>query len=175
MDTTTATTMNDKFFNRLMEKVGEKDRMGFLPSMFDGNIMLSMSFENFVLSTAAKMSEDYTGGSWSFAKNDEHEAFFMYPSRDKSYQLINQNTHEQYKVDGRILGFVCCTYLFSHLSFAFLEKDRDASQKCAESYHNLRNCFYSLIDKMLYEEDDLSAEEKAEIEEMSRVVWSYLD
>ena len=168
--------MSDKFYEALVTVVPDSIRMDFLPAKFKGNINAFLSFENAVYREANKMCNDYKGGYWEFVESKEGNAFFMHPdSDDTSYTISNINTQQDYEVDGRIFGMLASWIDFSHDSFAFEHKDPSASAMFANHYHALRDAFYGTVDALVYENDDVSAEEKEAIKAMSSIVYSYLD
>ena len=176
MTTKTTVTMTDKFYETFITVVPDCIRMDFLPAKFKGNINAFLSFENAVYREAGKMCNDYEGGYWEFVESKEGNAFFMHPdSDDTSYTISNINTYQDYEVDGRIFGMLASWIVFSHASFAFEHKDPSASAMFANYYHALRDAFYSTVDALVYENDDVSAEEEAAIRAMSSIVYSYLD
>ncbi|MGP9666714.1 antirestriction protein [Psychrobacter sp. AOP31-A1-22] len=176
MTTKTTATMTDKFYEAFITVVPDCIRMDFLPAKFKGNINAFLSFENAVYNQANEMCSDYNGGSWEFVEAKDGNAFFIHPNNDDtSYTISNINSYKDYEVDGRIFGMLASWIIFSHASFAFQHKDPSASAMFANHYHALRNAFYSTVDKMVYEDPNVSAEEKKAIEEMSSIVFSYLD
>ena len=172
----TTVTMTDKFYEEFIAVVPDCIRIDFLPAKFKGNINAFLSFENAVYNQANKMCSDYDGGYWEFVEAKDGNAFFIHPDNDDtSHTISNINTYQDYEVDGRIFGMLASWIVFSQASFAFEHKDPSASAMFANHYHALRDAFYSTVDKMVYENDEVSKEEKQAIKEMSSVVYSYLD
>ena len=181
------TTMPNVFFNEIATIVKEEDRLDFLPLMFKGVAKGYIGYERLMFNQATAMSEDYKGGLWEFAKTKEGDSFFMFPSGDEAYTIHIPMRQATYKVDGRIFGLLASMIVFSHASFAYFDTDQKLARIYANHYHALRNVFYSAVDRLIHYTDDegenipvekrvkLTKIKFTQIEEMSSLVWSYLD
>lgn len=184
--------MSDLFYNQLVNVVSERDRNPFLASKFNGSTMDGIRFEGMISNASSKSCEGYRGGYWDFANLNDNGGFFMHLGEDERFIVSNNNYAQDYDVDGRIFGLMMSMIIYSHASFQFHESKPALSQKYAEYYHNLRDAFYGLVDKLAYPQKNdkghlvtpqdsdgndiiVSEEEKASILQMSSVIFSYLD
>lgn len=110
--------------------VPESERMAIVDRIF--GIFYILKLEPAVFSIAEALSEEYTGGLWSFHELS-NGGFFMAPRHDTEFTLSCENGFEG-KVSPCAFGITVCLYAYSELSFA---GDRLA-QVCAEQYHLLR-------------------------------------
>lgn len=172
-------TMSDFFMEKLGKVIEDIDeRNDFLPAQFQNNVAASLTFERLVFSNAEKMSEDYTGNFWDFAKTHSGDGFFIYPSSEKSFCIHNQNTYQHSAVDGRIFGLMASLMVFSHASIAFHKTHPTISDMFGGHYHNLRNAFYDCVEILAYDKEgqsEATEEQRSDIKAMSAIVTSYLD
>lgn len=110
--------------------VPESDRMAIVDRLF--GIAYVLKLEPAVFSNAEALSEEYTGGIWSFHELS-NGGFYMAPRHDTEFTLSCENGFDG-KLSQDAFGITVCLYAYSELSFG---NDRLA-QVCAEQYHLLR-------------------------------------
>ena len=169
-------TMPKAFFTNLLDRVRSNAKSSVIPRQMKGNIQGIMEFEALVCYHAKDLCSDYDGGMWDFATTKNGKSFIMYPAHEKSFSIDNHNTYTTVLVDSRIFGFLTTLTTFSHGSFRYETKNPNLSQTLAEHYHELKNVFDETITSMLDNTTSTATdEEKEQIREMSRAVWSILD
>ncbi len=89
--------------------------------------------EPMIYRIADKLSDDYTGGYWSFYTLN-HGGFYMAPESDHDYSVSCPNGYEG-RLSPEAFGISACLYTYSALSFRNVP---ELSETCAEHFHGLR-------------------------------------
>lgn len=153
-----------------MKFVAEKDRLNFLPKMFQNQPTLLMLFENIAFKNAYELCKDYDGGYWEFIELD-NGSFFIYPDFGGVKQCSCAENWAEGQLDGRVLGVICTMLALNHLSWMLYEKDLKSAEIANKLYFQLRDWVYrdETGDAIRAVSDDMTASN------FTKAVYSFLD
>ena len=114
------------------ERLNDVQRITYPEKLF--GVHFPMRLEPTVFNMARRLSEDYTGGLWSFYILS-NGGFYMAPELPETFNVTSDNGY-QCTMTADALGIGACLYAYSHLSFAELG---EFSEVCADQYHLLRS------------------------------------
>lgn len=111
--------------------VPEEERLSTIERLFGMHFPLAI--EPFIYDITRHISDDYTGGYWSYYTLS-NGGFFMQPEYRYTYHAVCNNGFTG-NVSEETLGITACLYTYSNLSFS---KHTALSRVCANHYHRLR-------------------------------------
>jgi hypothetical protein len=112
--------------------VPPRQRLAFLPELFTPRLM--MQAEGMIYVQAAQLSENYTGGLWTFYRLS-NGGFYVAPDTAKRFALeVHSNGYEG-EVGADAFGVIVTMFVLGALVWI----DNEAlSEKFTEHYHQLR-------------------------------------
>lgn len=126
-----------------MKFVAKKDRLNFLPKMFENQPALLMFFENIVFNQARKLCPEYDGAYWEFVELD-NGAFFIYPDFGGTKPCSCAENWAKGELDGRTLGIICTMLALNHLTWVLYDDEDNvgASELANKLYFSLQDWVY---------------------------------
>lgn len=93
--------------------VEEDDRLNFLPSLFNNDILLFMAFENTVFNVARSVCKSYDGGYWEYYRFYSNGGFMALDEAD-SFEIFNC-WGKYYTFNGTDFGLIASLKAVIHL------------------------------------------------------------
>ena len=110
--------------------VPEEQRTSITADLF--GVYFPLQLEPFVFSMASRLSDDYSGGYWTFYTLD-NGGFYMAIESEGQFQVISPNGWEGF-LSPDAFGIAVCLFAYSNLSFG----SGQFAATCGEQYHLLR-------------------------------------
>ncbi|WP_179400666.1 antirestriction protein [Burkholderia guangdongensis] len=117
--------------------VPEQERMKFMPYLFTAKCFILS--EQTLFRTARKISKEYNGGHWEFAKLSNGSGF-AYPESPEKFSVYVDGNGFEGELGREAFGIVCTLFALSGAcAYAFMKEMTAANETLHDHYHQLRD------------------------------------